>query len=108
MSNLIEIILSFFQQFFYTIFQVIIDGFVIIANGVLILIASLIRLMATIMPSLSLGVDLISPSNAHIAICWLNWLFPVDVLFNCTQFYIGLYILKFFSNPILRFLNIVR
>lgn len=108
MSNLIEIILSFFNKFFDTIYQVIVDLFVLIVNAVLSIIASLIKLMASIMPSLSLGVDLVTPVNAHTAICWLNWLFPVDVLFQCTQFFISLYLLKFMSNPILRFLKIVE
>jgi len=108
MNNLIEIILSFFKSFFDVIYQVLLDAFILIANGVLTLIASLIRLMATIMPSLSLGVDLVSPSNAHIAICWLNWLFPIDVLYQCVSFFITLYLLKFMSNPILRFLKIVE
>lgn len=108
MFNLIEIILSFFQSFFNTLIDVSVDIFVFISNGIISLIAFLIKLMATIMPSLSMGVDLVTPQNANVAICWLNWLFPVDVLFQCTQFYISLYLLKFLSNPILRFLNIVR
>lgn len=108
MFNLIEIILSFFKAFFGAFIDVCVDIFVWILNSILTLIAYLITLMASIMPSLSLGVELIKNANPHTAVCWLNWLFPVDVLFQCTQFYIALYILKFMSNPILRFLNIVR
>jgi hypothetical protein len=109
MSNLIEIILSFFKEFFDTIVDVIVDCFVLLLNGILALIANLIELMASIMPSLSIGVDLINRfPTPHTAICWLTWLFPVDVLFQCTQFYISLYLLKFMSNPILRFLKIVK
>ena len=109
MSNLIEIILSFFKEFFDTLVNVFVDIFVLILNGILALLAYLIQLMATIMPSLSLGVDLINQfPTPTTSICWLTWLFPVDVLFQCTQFYITLYLLKFMSNPILRFLNIVR
>lgn len=108
MSNIIEIILSFFKSFFNTLIDVCVDIFAFLLNACLSLIAYLITLMAAIMPSLTLGVDLIKNANPHMAVCWLNWLFPVDVLFQCTQFYIALYILKFMSNPILRFLNIVR
>ncbi len=109
MFNLIEIILSFFKAFFNTLIDVCIDIFAFILNAVLALIAYLIRLMATLMPSLSLGADLINQfPTPHTAICWLTWLFPVDVLFQCTQFYISLYLLKFMSGPILRFLKIVK
>lgn len=109
MTNLIEIILSFCKAFFNVLIDVCIDIFAFILNAVLTLIAYLIRLMATIMPSLSLGADLINQfPTPHTAICWLTWLFPVDVLFQCTQFYISLYLLKFMSGPILRFLKIVR
>jgi len=109
MFNLIEIILSFFSKFFETLRTLVFDLFIIILNGLLALLAFLIEMMATIMPSLSIGVNLINQfPTPTTAICWLTWLFPVDVLLQCTQFFITLYLLKFMSNPILRFLKIVR
>ena len=109
MFNLIEILLSFFKEFFDTFVDVCVDIFVLILNGLLALLAHLIQLMATIMPSLAIGTELINQfPTPTTSICWLTWLFPVDVLFQCTQFYITLYLLKFMSNPILRFLKIVR
>ncbi|MBV5328095.1 MAG: hypothetical protein JZU65_10725 [Chlorobium sp.] len=109
MFNLIEILLSFFKEFFNTLVNVCVDIFVLILDGTLALLAYLIQMMATIMPSLSIGVELINQfPTPTTAICWLTWLFPVDVLFQCTQFYITLYLLKFMSNPILRFPKIVR
>ena len=107
MDSLIKIILSWFQAFFDSLINVIVDAFVLILNAILALLAYLIEMMATIMPSLSLGADLVNQfPTPHTAICWLTWLFPVDVLFQCTQFYISLYLLKFMSGPILRFLKI--
>lgn len=109
MSNLIEILLSFFKKFFDILINVLVDLFVLLLNGILGLLSYLIELMATLMPSLSLDVDLINQfPTPTTAICWLTWIFPVDVLFQCTQFYMGLYMLKFFSGPILRFLKITR
>lgn len=108
MNLIFDIIYSFIKAFYTTLIDVCIDIFAFIVNALFAFVSYLITLMATIMPSLSLGVDLIKGTSPHTAICWLNWLFPVDVLFQCTQFYIALYILKFMSNPILRFLNIVR
>ena len=108
MGALIDIILSFFTNFFNTIVDVFVDIFVYIINAVLKLIAILIQLMSTIMPSLSIGTNLVTQfPTPTTAICWLTWIFPVDVLFVCTEFYITLYLLKFFSGPILRFLGIV-
>ncbi len=109
MQAIIDVILSWFKAFFDTLCDVFFDIFVLILNSLLALLAFLIDLMATLMPSLSFGTELISQfPTPHQAICWLTWLFPVDVLFQCTQFYISLYILKFMSGPILRILKIVR
>lgn len=109
MTNIIKIILSFFGKFFETLKQLIFDFFILILNGLLSLLSFLIEMMASIMPSLSIGTNLVNQfPTPTTAICWLTWLFPVDVLFQCTQFYISLYLLKFLSNPILRLLKIVR
>ncbi len=109
MQAIVDIILSWFSSFFDTFLDVCFDLFVLILNSILALLAFLINSMATLMPSLSLGPELISQfPTPHQAICWLTWIFPIDVLFQCTQFYISLYLLKFMSGPILRFLKIVR
>lgn len=109
MSNLIKIILSFFSKFFETLKHLVIDIFLYLLDGILAVISYIIQLMATLMPSLTIGVDLAHKfPTPTTAICWLTWIFPVDVLFQCTQFYLGLYMLKFLSNPILRFLKIVK
>lgn len=109
LSSIIDWIIAFFNAFFSLLIDLSLDLLVIVINLVLGVLAFLIQLMASIMPSLSLGLDLINQfPSPHQAICWINWIFPVDVLFQCTQFYIGLYVLKFFSGPILRFLKITN
>jgi hypothetical protein len=108
MTSLLNLILAWFTAFFNTLKLMLVDFFIEICNAVLFLLGFLIQFMSSLMPSLTLGTDLITQfPTPHTAICWLTWLFPVDVLFQCTQFYISLYLLKFMSGPILRFLKIV-
>lgn len=108
MESLLNLILSWFVNFFTSFGYMCIDLFVLILNAILDFLSFLIGLLATIMPSLAIGPEMVNQfPTPHTAICWLTWIFPVDVLFQCTQFYIGLYFLKFYQGPILRFLKIV-
>lgn len=108
MQSLLNLVLSWFVSFWNLLGALIIDACVYILNGLLGLFAFLLQGLAIIMPSLNLSPNVMSAfPTPHQAICWLCWIFPVDVLVQCTNFYISLYLLKFLQGPILRFLKIV-
>lgn len=107
MQAIVDILVRWFSDFFNTILLVIIDVCALVINGIITLISFIIDSLATICPSLAIGTDLIDQfPTPHTAICWLTWIFPVDVLLACVNFYIIMYMLKFFSGPILRILKI--
>jgi hypothetical protein len=109
MFEFFDVIIDWITEFFSSIGAMLIDLFITICNGLLDLIATLIEMLASIMPSLSIGPELVTQfPSPHNAICWLTWIFPVDVLFQCTQFYISLYLLKFGSGPLLRLFKIIK
>jgi hypothetical protein len=109
MQDLINILFSWLQSFFQVLIDALTDLFVIVVNLVLGLVAFLIQLISTMLPSLSIGTELIDQfPRPEQAICFLNWFFPVDVLLLCADFGITAYLLKFASGPILRFLKITR
>ncbi len=109
MFSFFEVILNWLSNFFHSIGSLIVDIFINLLNGIIENIANLFSSLASIMPSLSIGSDLITQfPTPHNAICWLTWIFPVDVIFQCTQFYISLYFLKFASGPILRLFKIIQ
>lgn len=107
MDSLINIILSFGRSISDLIIDVFFDFFIMIFNAIIDFFAFLIQIAVSLMPSLSIGPELFTHlPTPHTAICWLTWIFPVDVLYQCTQFYITLYCMKFLSGPILRLLKI--
>jgi len=109
MNNIIEIILSFFKTFFNTLLNLLYDIFVLILNAILFLVTHLIEFLASLMPSLEIGVDLIHRfPTPHQAICFLNWIFPVDVLVVCMTFYAGIYTSVFLIKPLLIFLKLIK
>lgn len=109
MNNLIEIVLSFLKSFFSILQQVLFDILVMILNALLFLIKQFIEFAASIMPSLEIGVDLIHRySTPHQAICFLNWIFPVDVLIVCMTTYIGVYISTFLPRFVMRFVKLIK
>lgn len=109
MFSFFEYLINFLENLYNTFCDVCVDILVWIINALLKVLVLIFEMLATLMPSLDVAPSLLDQfSTPHQAICWLTWFVPFDVLFYCVEFYGTLYMLKFSSGPILRFLKIVR
>lgn len=108
MQQLIDILFSWLKAFFNALYDLFLDAFVFVVNLLLGLVAFLIRLLASIFPSMSIGADLVDQfPTPHQAICWLNWIFPVDVIVACLVFFVSIYSFKILYGVILRLVKLI-
>jgi len=108
MQQLINILWSWIKSFFIALGDFFLDLLVTIINLILGFIAFLIKFLASIFPSISIGLDLVNQfATPHQAICWINWIFPVDVLIICITFFVSALIFKFTYGFILRLVKLI-